>query len=304
MSESGSGPAHPGDEPAASDAGAAPLAEPARGRADSPEARALGEVLAVWLEKATEPAAPPESAEQVGLVQLVEAFTALRQDVKLQTKTARQVSEQAASATEALRQATERFDALSQRMASRQAEATETQRLARPLAKALAEMDEAVARVGLELARARQRVIEHAGTHLADRLGETLDQHQPRWLRWLTGPAQRRPLRQACAEQAERTLGPLLQSLEQGYELMQQRLESTLQQQGIRRVPCVGRQADPQTMCVIGTIASTEHAHGQVIEEVRPGYFWGEQVLRTAEVRAAGDTPPAASPTQTGGLQP
>ena len=58
-----------------------------------------------------------------------------------------------------------------------------------------------------------------------------------------------------------------------------------------------GQPFDPQHARVVATAADSAALDGTVIEEVRAGFLWEDQVLRTAEVivsksgAQAGDTP-------------
>ncbi len=253
--------------------------------ADEPdEAEALAGMLRKLLAATPQPA--PQS-QDVGLYQLVEAFTALRHDVKLQAKAGRTLGEQTESAISALQSSLERFDRLSQQVESERAQWRQQQQLARPLARALVQLHEAVERIGGELSRARQRAVEQTAAQLAEALWQQLFENQPRWRRWLLGGRERRRLAMACNDQAARTVGAFFDSVIEGYQLMQNRLNDALGEQGIERIQCLGEQADPYTMRVVDTVAATEDRPGTIIEELRPGYLWGEQVLQTAEVRAA-----------------
>ena len=253
--------------------------------ADEPdEAEALAGMLRKLLAAAPGPAPP---SQDVGLYQLVEAFTALRHDVKLQAKAGRTLGEQTESAVSALESSVERFDRLSQQVESERKQWQQQQQLARPLARALVQLHEAVERIGGELSRARQRAVEQTASQLAEAIWQQLFEKQPRWRRWLLGGRERRRLSMACNDQAARTVGAFFDSVIEGYRLMQSRLNDALREQGIERIECLSEQADPHIMRVVDTVAAMEDRPGTVVEELRPGYLWGEQVLQTAEVRAA-----------------
>ncbi|MCA1686979.1 MAG: nucleotide exchange factor GrpE, partial [Planctomycetia bacterium] len=84
---------------------------------------------------------PPEANEpEIGLYRLVEEFTALRQEVKLQTKSGRGLQEEAESLLTGLRQAIEQFRSVAPK------EEQAALAAARPLAEALADLDEALDR--------------------------------------------------------------------------------------------------------------------------------------------------------------
>ena len=99
---------------------------------------------------------------EVGLYRLVEEFTALRHEVKLQTRGARDLRDQAEELLPALRQAIEQL---------RSVEPKEQQAAfaaARPLAEALADLDEALDRGRHEMERARGRLIDEPARALEE----------------------------------------------------------------------------------------------------------------------------------------
>ena len=97
---------------------------------------------------------PPEESESestrpFGLVDLVEEFTALRHELKLQTKSTRGLQDQTEALLTPLRQAIEQFRSVS----PREDQAAWT--AGKPLAEGLATLDEALDRCRLEIERAR-----------------------------------------------------------------------------------------------------------------------------------------------------
>ena len=96
---------------------------------------------------------PPD---EVGLIDLVEEFTALRHEVKLQTKSGRGLFEQTETMLAALKQAIEQFRSVE----PKEAQAVWT--AGKALAEALADLDEALDRGGREIERARQRIAEES----------------------------------------------------------------------------------------------------------------------------------------------
>jgi molecular chaperone GrpE len=53
---------------------------------------------------------------------------------------------------------------------------------------------------------------------------------------------------------------------------------------GVVAMQRFGQPFDPRQARVVATAADTSVAEGTVIEEVRTGFLWNDQVLRTAEV--------------------
>lgn len=216
--------------------------------------------------------------EQVGLYRLVEEFTALRHEVKLQTKSGRNIEAQAAAAIAALETAAAEFRGV------RAKEAEAARRAATPLAESLVELDEALRRGRAQMDAARRRIVEESPESLAQQLA-ALVQTQPWWKRKLY-----RRLLQAVADAVERedaNRQNVFDALSDGYDLILGRLERAFAREGIERIECVGRPADPRQMTVVEALVDADRPNGEVIEEIRPGYLWNGSVLRYAEVRVA-----------------
>jgi molecular chaperone GrpE len=222
----------------------------------------------------------------VGLYTLVEEFTALRHELKLQTKGARGLQDQAEAMLAALRQAAEQFRAVEPK------EAQAAFAAARPLAEALADLDEALDRGRMAIDQARRRAAEEA---LPDPVGalDDLFARRPWPARLLL---RRYHYRARALLQAQgRALNPgLLDSLAEGYGLIQGRLRRSLAAEGIEPIPCVGRPVDPEVMAVVGVVDDPGRPPGSVVEEVRRGYTWKGRLLRLAEVRAVRTPAPQA----------
>ena len=118
-----------------------------------------------WLETAHEQADELEEvdtgpvprmgpAQEFGIINLVEEFTALRHELKLQTKSGRGLIEQTDSTIAALRQAIDQFRSVE----PREAQAVWT--AAKGLAEALADLDEALVRGEREIDRARRQIAD------------------------------------------------------------------------------------------------------------------------------------------------
>lgn len=73
-------------------------------------------------------------------------------------------------------------------------------------------------------------------------------------------------------------------SWQEGLRMTLRRLDQVLLDRGVIAMKLLDRPLDPRLARVIGTRADAAAAEGTVIEEVRSGFLWDEQVLRTAEV--------------------
>ncbi len=221
--------------------------------------------------------------EKVGLYQLTEQLTALRHDVKLLTKTSRGLEERNEATLLSMNAAIDQF-----RTVTPQQEAA-AQEAARPLVAAIIALDESLVRGRRVIEQARRRILEDWHVELQEvrnRL-DTLYRTQPWWRRALIGPWHR-ATRDVYAEHSLNTGRDIFDSLLEGYDLIQNRLQRTMQEQAIVRMQCVAKQADPHCMTVVEVVNDPAHPPGAVVEEVRPGYYWNENVFRFAEVKAVG----------------
>jgi len=256
-----------------------------------PETDALLERFRTWIDQVREESqteaadlSPPESdgdgqtaASELGLVDLAREFTALRHEVKLQTKSGRGLEEQTAAAVAAMEEASRQFRAV----APQEAEAA--RRAALPLIESMADLDEALGRAQAAVESARQR-LDKSQAAFSGRLAD-LDAAQPAWKRWLCHSwyAAARNLCQVDAEDRKR----VVDALADGYEMVRKRLQRAMAKEGLYRMASVGLPVDPHAMTVVEVVDSDVHAPGTVVEEIRPGYRWNDKVVRFAEVRAA-----------------
>ena len=156
----------------------------------------------------------------------------------------------------------------------------------KPLAEAVSALDEALDRGKAVIDNARQRVL----TESARKLRESLDdmyRAEPWWRRWACRRYLRR-IRNVWFLQAEALHRRVFDSLVEGYGLIQSRLERVMQEERIKRIPCVGQTVDPHCMTVVEVLDDPDGPSGVVVDEVRRGYYWRGKVLRFAEVRAIG----------------
>ena len=213
-----------------------------------------------------------------GLLRFVEEFTALRHELKLQTKSARGLQEQTEIIVRAMQEAIEQFRSVE----ANQAEAAD--RAAKPLVEALVELDEALQRGRKVIETARQRILEDAAGRMHQQLDDLFRGQSllKRWLcrRW------HRATRQICLEHATGIHRSIFESLLEGYGLILNRLGRAMRKHEIYRMQCVGKPADPNSMTVVEVVDDPLQPPGLVVEEVRPGYYWKGKVLRFAEVRA------------------
>lgn len=222
---------------------------------------------------AAEPSAPP-----VGLLQLIEAFTALRHELKLQTKSARGLEDSLQAALGGLDGAIEQFRGVQPQ------ETAAAEKAARPMVESLIELDEALRRGEKAAAATQRRLLEETPQRLAECLQQRFSQLSA-WRRWRCRRWQAEVL-QLCRQQLDETQAPVLSLLTEGYQLIGARLQRMLTEHRIERLACIGRRVDPTRMKVIELVDAPDAAPETVVDELRPGYVWRGQVVRYAEVRA------------------
>ncbi len=241
------------------------------GRTES-EIAALG--LAGTFDDAADDALP-----DAGLIQLIEAFTALRQEIKLQTKSNRGLEDAVQEALAGLDEAAEQMRSVEAR------EAESAARAARPLVDALIELDEALER-GLRAARtAHANLLDDAVRRYEQAAQQRFDRLSA-WQRWKSRGWFEKSValfQEQTTDLHRRIMLPLLE----GYQLIYQRLERTLGQVGIERIDCLGQPVDPTRMTVVELVDDPTVDPETVVGLVRPGYEWRGRLIRYAEVRAA-----------------
>jgi molecular chaperone GrpE (heat shock protein) len=238
------------------------------------EAESLGEA----------PTIDDTSAEKVGLYQLVERLTSLRQEVKLLTKSTRGSEERNEATLLSMQAAIEQFRSIESN------ESGAAEKAIRPLAEGLADLDEALHRGRLAIENVRRCLLEETSGRLAElrEQFEALYRAQPWWRRLLCRPWHT-AVKEVFGEHILDTRRNIFDSLLEGYDLIQARLQRTMDEHEIIRMECVGRQADPNCMTVLEAVSDRSRPAGLVVAEVRLGYYWKTKVLRFAEVKAVAE---------------
>jgi molecular chaperone GrpE len=228
-----------------------------------------------------------EPEPRVGLYRLVEEFTALRHEIKLETKGSRNLNEQVEALLPAIRQAVDQLRSVAPR------EEQVLQAVARPMAEAIADLDEALERGRLEIEKARDRLAASTASIVADL--DAFYASQPWYRRWRHS-SYHRQVRELVGNRAGESQREIFAALLEGYGLIQARLRRALDAGQVGRIDCVGRPVDPTRMTVVEAIDAVDQPPGHVVDEVRGGYTWGGRVLRYAVVRAARERlgPPAS----------
>lgn len=210
-----------------------------------------------------------------GIVDLVEEFTALKHEVKLQTKSGRGLVDQVEEALATLREVIEQVRAAGGR--------GEEPRTGRGMALALADLDEALERGRREIDRARRRFAVDLARELETDL-EAIHARRSWFRRLLLADDHQTVL--AAVRQADHRRIDLFDSLIEGYGVIHKRLARAMGAERITAIECEGRPVDPHLMTVVEVLDDPERPPGVVVSVSRGGYLWNGRVLRCSEVRA------------------
>ena len=77
----------------------------------------------------------------------------------------------------------------------------------------------------------------------------------------------------------------LITAMAQGQEISLRRLDQLLNSYQVIALETCGKPLDPHTMRAAAIAQRTDLANGIVVEELRKGYRWKDELLRLAEVR-------------------
>jgi molecular chaperone GrpE len=217
--------------------------------------------------------------QEFGLIDLVKEFTALRQELKLETKSTRNLQEQAEALLPPLRQAIDHFRSVAPR------EEQAVWNAGKALAEGLATLDEALDRGRTQIEKARELLVDEQARALTAALDELLKSQS--WFRRRRFRRYHEQVMEVVRRDAQGPRRQWFESLLEGYGLMQNRLRRVMQAEDIERIDCLGRQVDPELMIVVEVVDDPDLPPHTVIEEVRSGYLWRGRVVRPAEVRAS-----------------
>lgn len=217
--------------------------------------------------------------EMLGAVDIVEAFTALRQELKLQVRSGREA--QQAFSDGLLR--------IEQRLAAAQSAqstppATQSNE-SRKLAEAIADIDENLQRAVESLTKSLPAT-KAPPTWLAS--FDKAIANAP-WLARTFAASTFSALRRILEQAEQETLAPekSQSTTLQGFELLLARVRRQMQQAEIERVDVLGKPFDAEIMNAIDMIDAPNVAKAHVAEQLRPAYRWRGNLLRYADVRLA-----------------
>jgi molecular chaperone GrpE len=209
-----------------------------------------------WRDLVEAPKAQGPQASPVDLHTLLEEWIALRQEVRLESRSGK---------------------------ANRQ----ELERAVDEFHQGIDQVQSGVRKVLDPLVRERDR--------LRDDVAARLDAEQRSWAELLLDIREALARGEEASQQARGRLGflrrwllprGLFAGLLDGYAMALRRIDAMLASRDIRRIECLGQRVDPERMRVVDLVQREDLPEGHVSEVVREGYTCGSRVIRFAEVRA------------------
>ena len=244
-----------------------------------------------WLSN-TADVAPVSEPPRIDLITLLNQFTALRQEVNLQTKASRTANDHFAEAM--------KLYANPPKPADPDAEV-------RPLVKVLVDIADALQTASSQLDRTKQHLIatleeletqpdswpdppaevETPGpSFFANLFGlATPLNHNLEWRTWSDELQQQRQEQALQLDRLCEHLRDLVNGISDGYTMSLRRVERAWPALDIVPIPCVGLPFDPETMEAVELVDGSPSGH--VVEEVRRGYRWHGKLFRFAQVKVA-----------------
>jgi len=218
-----------------------------------------------------------EAPPQFGLVDVIEAFTAMRHEFRGQTKESR-------AAGEAIHTAVAQINKLEDALRDLVGDAAREE--PRELVELIADVDHQLTRAiaGAQASQEHGRRCEAADLEAINRYFKGMSG----LARWFA-----RPLLKFVTGQIARERQATENSTIEGLNLILARLRRSMKGQRIERVETLGQPFDAETMNAIGTLETTDYPPGHVAEQVSPGYLWRGRPLRFADVRVAAPPNPS-----------
>lgn len=277
---------------------AKPPVDATDGGALTPEAidRILGD-FRVWLTELAAVPTPTEEPPAVDLHTLVSQFTALRQEVNLQTKAARTSLEQTGETIVELRNALEEL--------RERPEDDETT----PLLKSVVDVYDNLALALRQVTKQRDAIVRPL-TDLEElttisELAATDDAGSaairpgfwwrlfgasakgPQWTEMLDQMRKEAETRRQRLAEAAKLARSSFDGLIAGYQMSLNRVDRVLEQFNMESISTEGETFDPELMEVVEVVGDSGRPAGEVVEEVRRGYIRGDVVFRYAQVKVA-----------------
>jgi len=227
-----------------------------------------------------------QASELLGAVDIVEAFTVLRHEIKLQVRGGRELQQSLQDS----------FQRLEQKLTATPVGAAPPVGAALPVGAAQSsesrKMAEAIADIEESLQRAIESivpkiVVAREEDHVLQRCDAILSKAP--WIakvfarRWIA------QLRSVVVEsmEASNPAAPVQDASHKGLELLLARVHRLMKQFEIERVNVLHQAFDAETMNAVDMIYAPSVPSAHVAQQLRPLYLWRNATLRCAEVRIA-----------------
>ncbi|MCP4786567.1 MAG: nucleotide exchange factor GrpE [Fuerstiella sp.] len=205
---------------------------------------------------------------QFGLLDVVEAFTAMRHEYRGQAKEGRELAQQLHASTDEIRQI-----GLNLKNFVACHSTDEAHQFVRVIIDLDTQLTRAVdATIRSEAVRRRRQSDQQAA------LRNVVKSMSP-IARWFARPLIRQ------VEPAGESLPDETSSVTEGFSLLLARLRQTMDENEIERLDTLSLPFDAEVMNSIGTIESADLPPGHVGQQLSPGYRWRGNLLRFADVR-------------------
>jgi len=207
---------------------------------------------------------------QFGLLDMVEAFTAMRHEWRTQSKQNRDLAQSIQAITKLLTRVESTID---------------QKFLASSNDGGLQKLISLVIDLDISLTRAVEATSQHASkTQQAELLASVRRSHEQAG--FFSRLVNRRFYHQIILAIQNQSPGDPDPSIE-GVRLVLHRLRRMMSDQDLTRVETVGKEFDGETMKAISAIESNQQESGNVVQEITPAYFYKGRLVRVAEVRVA-----------------
>lgn len=215
-------------------------------------------------------AAVANATPQFGLLDVIEAFTAMRHEWRTQAKESREFTDSMRNSVDLLLRIESTID---QKLAT----VTDDGSLKRMISTVI------------ELDISLQRAVDATSDNPAlEARGEMIEQIRRSYKqsglfnRWVG-----RAFYNTLIETIESGQNNKPDATAEGIRLVLVRLRRMMEEQNLARVEMIGQPFDAETMTAISTVLSAKFAAGVVAEEITPAYFYQKKLVRFAEVRVA-----------------
>lgn len=222
---------------------------------------------------------PTDDSPQFGALDIVEAFTAMRHELRGHTKESRALAELVQGAASNI-QSLESKLRLSTAAPSVEDDRSDVATAAKPLVLAIIETDHQLSRAVSAIAQweTTRKLRAEADTKAVEHYFMGMNRLARWWARPLfTFMMEQRSVPDSSAQNPAVT----------GLDLVLARLRRMMNEHDIERLDVVGQPFDASTMYAIGVIETADCPSGHVAEQLSPAYRWRGGLLRFADVRIA-----------------